>query len=295
MNKLYKILIAWLFTIGIGISFCSAEKVEDLITFVSTWTFEYNQTSNSIFKSFNLYNINWDYWTYCIKFTKLSDNSCWTNTYLSIWFASSSTATPTNNYILYFNQVGNTICLYGNRDYINIWNRMVNNNAYNSLCYTWEYEIYKLNTLLNTDIPQYTSSECQQEYNLIPIEYVNQNYCESNNLCPICNNNSWSINTGVNRSALFLNGQQITSNAIIDINAENYLKTDIEYLNDTVDIDISFEENTDYINNVINQEKLTPTKEDFETLLIWLAEFIPYLFIALLFIVIVKITRKIWK
>jgi len=295
MNKLYKILIAWIFTIGIGISFCNAEKVEDLITLVSSWTITVNTTSTSSLKTFSLYDNLTYYWTYCVKFTNVINNN--SQSYFSIWRASSSTSNPSNRYNYYFDQVWNTVCLYGNKRHLNITNYMqgTNNVSYATYNFTIDYEIYKLSTLLDTDITCPTCEICETcNYTW----YINSlKECTNNlNTCQSSLNSCLAWNyTWLNWSALFLNGQQITSNAIIDINAENYLKTDIEYLNDTVDIDISFEENTDYIENVINQEKLTPSKEDFETLLIWLTEFIPYLFIALLFIVIVKVTRKIWK
>jgi hypothetical protein len=45
------------------------------------------------------------------------------------------------------------------------------------------------------------------------------------------------------------------------------MQTNVEFLNDTVDIDITYGQDEQYLDNVIAYTQMTPTNEDLETLL----------------------------
>lgn len=293
------ICIWWIF------SFCSAEKVENLIEYlVQSWTFVKESWSSYPAK---IYEFNSSqYWNYCFQYISMDQNYSDTTNSLPYYIVqnnnsnlSASNITSQNffdKHGFWNDQYGALICFLVNTRYLYISNWRPNTTN-NTAWFSWYYNLFRLDTLFDENIytSQLNSEQCQIEYNLIPISNVDSNYCETNNLCTVCNWWSWEINTWVNRSSIFLNGTQINWNAIIDIYADERMKTEVEYLNDTVDINITTDYDTNYINNVIDQEKLTPTNEDFESMILWLTEFIPYLFIALLFFVFIKIIRKIRK
>ena len=161
------------------------------------------------------------------------------------------------------------------------------------------YSFYKLSDIFSCPAcqEQYTSLECQTEYNLIPIESVTASYCKLNydliepTECPI---NTWTGD--ISRTPRFINNSQYPWTALLRITIPEFIWYSVTYNTEESYIEIEWlNADTNYIENVINNEKLTPTNEDFEKLIWWLATFIPYLFIALLIIRMVKIFNKIWK
>lgn len=160
----------------------------------------------------------------------------------------------------------------------------------NSNC-TFQVAAYKY------DQTPMTSLECQTEYNLIPVSEVTANYCKLNyDLidpadCPI---NEW---TGtIVRSNLTINNTPYAQNQNINVYIPDFLAWNVAFndFNTTIEVE-GYNADEDYINNVIDQEKLTPTNEDFTNMILALTWFIPYLFIALLFFWIVRIINRIWK
>jgi len=202
--------------------------------------------------------------------------SCKADVYLSVW---GNTENITNN----------------DWDiYIEFWNNV--NYTYDN----WRYPdtIYTVNAI---------TQQCNYSW-YIQEDNINQNYCTSNWLCPIidnsyCENNwlcticwgSWEIDTWVNWSSLFLNGEQINGNAIIDIHYDNRLNNEIEYLNDVIDINITQNIDTWYIEQVKSNEKLTPTNEDITYMIQWLQVYIPYLFIGLIMIFTIALIRRFFR
>lgn len=131
---------------------------------------------------------------------------------------------------------------------------------------------------------QYTSLECQTEYNLIPIENVTKNYCEINfdlidpSTCPIT---EWSW--AVNWSSLFINGTQYAWNNSINMFIPNYLWRNITFNDEETNVEIEwYNVDEEYLNNIIDNEKLQPTNKDFENMLVWIVNFAPYIFICLI-------------
>jgi len=283
----------------------------------NTWTWNcsvYNKIQENIIfswsKSFsnawytNMFNY-WDYgsWTYCLKFT--SDNA----QTLTMWFANWWTTAPTNLYSLYNDQYWNRICLYWNKPYLNV--------KLNSSSNTISYEIYKLTDLLSSSIPCDNSNSSCDTWTILSgyilESSINSEYCINNNLCyscptidaQYCMNNfnlippaycpicwTWDINW----SSLYINWIQYNWNEIIDIHTEDQMETNVDFLNDTVDIDITYGQDEQYLDNVIAYTQMTPTNEDLATLLSdWLETYAPYLFIWLLLIFTIAIIKKFFR
>ena len=143
----------------------------------------------------------------------------------------------------------------------------------------------------------YTSQQCQTEYNLIPVEDVTSNYCKLN--FDLINPAECPINSGTGAiiwSNLSINNTPYAQNQNINVYIPDFLAWTISFNDYTTSIDVEwYNADTNYIENVINQEKLTPTNEDFAWMLTWLANLAPYLFITLLMFFFIRLINKIWK
>ena len=144
---------------------------------------------------------------------------------------------------------------------------------------------------------QYTSLECQTEYNLIPINSITKSYCELNfnlidpSTCPI-SEGSWVVNW----SSLFINNTQYAWNENIEIFIPDFIWWSIIYNSWSNYIDIEwYNADTEYIENVIDNTKVTPTPEDATLLVNGLAEFIPYVFIAMIISFALILINKLFK
>ena len=120
---------------------------------------------------------------------------------------------------------------------------------------------------------------CMNNFNLIPPSF-----------CPICN---WSW---INRSSVYINWTQYNGNEIVDIHTEDQMDINIDYLNDTIDIDITYGQDEEYLDNVISYTQMTPTNDDLAMLLSnWLETYSPYLFIWLLLIFTIALIKKFFR
>lgn len=145
---------------------------------------------------------------------------------------------------------------------------------------------------------QYTSLECQTEYNLIPIENVTENYCTSNfNLispsdCPV----SWWT-WDINWSSVWINNQQVVWSPNIFLNIYDKLDWSQTYVNQDMYIDVNGPEgDEEYINWIIGINTYRPTSEDFTTVFVsGLTLLFPYIVITLFVLFIRKLIRKIFK
>jgi len=195
MKKRLFSIIAFLW---IWLSFCSAENVSNLITFVWSWHIDYAGVAWTT--SFvNLLNIWTDYWTYCINLYNWTF-SVWN--IVALWFANSSVWTPNNNYFLYSDQFSNYICLYWNKSYLNVWNRcLTTSQCIQNLTFSADYEIFKLNTLLDESI----TTSCPSSS--IDVLYNNENSsttitCDWDNVIQI----DWlSTITAINKRTPYFN------------------------------------------------------------------------------------------
>lgn len=132
---------------------------------------------------------------------------------------------------------------------------------------------------------QYTSLECQTEYNLIPVEDVNSNYCEVNNLCPAL---TWGAWTWVSWSALYINNIQYLWWPNIYVNIDEWL----QWLYDNSDsnsfvIDVEgYNYDMEYLDDITTIQEFTPSSDDFTKLFTLFGPF-SWLLVGLLFVILV--------
>lgn len=148
------------------------------------------------------------------------------------------------------------------------------------------YYIFSPN-FFNNFCSKYTSLECQFEYNLIPIEEVNQAYCESNNLCPVWWTPSDCPNVWV--SNLFINDifHPWAFNVIMNIPSE--IEWDYAYTNswNNINIDVVwYNQDEEYIQSWIDTNNYKPTSSDFTNIFSNFSQFWGLL-IATLFVILV--------
>ena len=266
MNKLLKYAF-WLIT-ALAISFNSFTNAETIDN--SNWYAEFHYNRNSAWT--------YDYspnepWMSCIMFDNQYPNASlydWTNTY----------TTELNN--------RNLVCTNSDTVQLTISNSQ---NYYNFY--------FSDENWLRVLFPNFTSLQCQTEYNLIPISEVTANYCRLNFdlISPLeCPSWWWSGTGEVNRSAWYINNQQYPWTATLQIRIPEFIKYSVTYNTDETQVDIEwYNADEDYINAVIDNERLTPTNEDFAYLISWLQVFIPYIFIWILILFAVKVFGKVWK
>lgn len=281
MNKLFKhilnIFILWLLLIP---SISSADFIEiwtqeNWVSAWQVWTFNKYAYNNSLYCIFiptsntscTVTELNYTFsrnywWLFCFK-------NEWNSRFLTVSCTNNTNTTQTFRFFAYNANSLDTIsktcptCPTINQDYC----------VSNNLCPSCP------------SCPnQYTSLECQTEYNLIPIENVTKNYCEINfdlidpATCPIT---EWSW--AVNWSSLFINGTQYAWNNSINMFIPNYLWRNITFNDEETNVEIEwYNVDEEYLNNIIDNEKLQPTNKDFENMLVWIVNFAPYIFICLI-------------
>lgn len=308
MKKLLLSLL--LFFVSI-ISFWYCDNVSNLITVVSSWTVIFwTNPWNLIDVSTSL-----DYWTYCVKFSNCThltggdyDWCTATNSssYLFLWYSNSSTWKP--NTRIYPNDLDRYYCntLYSKYPYLNY---AINpNNSSFAWFYSMDYEIFYLDNLLNTNIPisdcptcetceeQYTSSQCQTEYSLIPISSVDSSYCITNWFCP-SSNLTWEDLTWLNWSALYINNIQHLGKPIINITIPQEIDWDYVSTGDYFNLDVSgLNGDEEYIQGIIDINSYRPTSEDFtKTFVGGLTLIFPYVILALFIVFLRKLIKRIFK
>lgn len=142
----------------------------------------------------------------------------------------------------------------------------------------------------------YTSMECQTEYNLIPVEDVDINYCVWNWLCP---NECWSwtdFSWDLQYSNIYINSilHPWEENIFIDI--PDYIQWD--YSVDTWNFNIYVWSwyDMDYMNSIIKINSYRPTSSDFTNIFVsGLTLIFPYIFVLLLIIFMWKLIKRIFK
>lgn len=128
----------------------------------------------------------------------------------------------------------------------------------------------------------YTSQQCQTEYNLIPIESVDSQYCTDNNLCT---NEWWSGDGETSRSALYINDIQHPWSALINITIPEELQRDYTGDEEEMNIDVEwYWYDQEKMQTLVNTQYYTPTPEDMSSLVGKIADFLPLLAIMLLIV-----------
>lgn len=284
-----KLLLVLLAVFGIFFAcFSSAENVSNLITNISSIDINLNQWE--YYWLVDTQNISSNYWTYCIHINSMSANNNNVGRF-SLWFNntySNNTDTAMNIYTDWWSVYA---CIYTNMRYIFVYN-----NSYYPI--SLNFDLFKLNVLMNTEIPVLTSLECQTEYNLIPVSSVDSEYCESNNLCSSseCPSYTWDLTPWV--SNIFINDvfHPWAFNVIMNIPEEidrDYTYTN-SWTNFNLDI-VGYNQDEEYIQSVIDVQNYKPTSEDFTRVFSNISNFWALLIACLFVILVFYMLKKAFK
>lgn len=147
---------------------------------------------------------------------------------------------------------------------------------------------------------QYTSLECQTEYNLIPISEVTKNYCEINFdlIDPIdCPSSPSSWSWDVQRSALYVNNVQYNGAPNLYVNINDLLDYSMTYVEWSAVIDVDwYKADTWYMNNILTIQEYHPSSEDFTIAFVsFMTLALPYVIVILFVVFVRKLIRKIFK
>lgn len=143
-----------------------------------------------------------------------------------------------------------------------IWNDSLNQKMF---CTIWWNGTFSVKNTSSTSCEYFilrfawwnliNSTRCQTEYNLIPINSVDQNYCTTNNLCPSqdCPSYTWDLTPWV--SNIFINDifHPWAFNVIINIPEE--IDRDYAYTNSWSNFNLDvvwYNQDTEYINWLID-------------------------------------------
>ncbi len=276
MKKLLLSLFVWLFSL---IWFWYCDTVENLIDYVDNWDFSINSNSTSV-----IYNLGYnDYWVYCLD---VNNYDAWWHlyNYISFWCNNINNQIPENRLNVYWDQVPAIVCLKCNQPYLTI------TNTYDYDISFW-YNLYNLDTLLETELPVMSLSECQSEYNLIPIESVDTNYCVENELCPV-NECIWSWFW----SNVYINDILHPWEENIFVNIPDYIQWDYSISSWDFNIYVWSWYDMDYMNSIIKINSYRPDSTDFTNIFVsGLTLIFPYIFVLLLIIFIWKLIKRIFK
>lgn len=134
--------------------------------------------------------------------------------------------------------------------------------------------------------PQYTSQECQSEYNLIPISDIDSNYCTENDLCTF---------TG-SYSNLVINDIWHESKPFIYVNIPEEIDWDYTGNSYSFTLDVwGYNTDSDYIAWIITTQKFTPDSSDFQKIITdVLPLFVPWLVIILFIYYIFRLIKKLF-
>lgn len=291
MNKLYKILLG-VFIIWIWIvNTTNATNIacDDFDTNSLIWD---NWTINVIgqddcYKEFNIDN---DNILYLISVNSIENTEDWELTIWD-WYIYSNDNTNYNYWILTAYR-SLTLDLYSENSkiYTISWRKLTNTDLY-SIFNSWY-------TICQTCEEQYTSLECQTEYNLIPITDVTANYCKLNfdliepTECP----NIWEWTGEINWTAWYINNQQYPWTASLRLNIEDFLQRQTTYNEEETIVDVIwYNADETYIDNIINNTKTWATPQDFENLIYTLTWFTPYVLMMILVTFMIWLVKKLFK
>lgn len=141
----------------------------------------------------------------------------------------------------------------------------------------------------------YTSLECQEEYNLIPIEDIDINYCVWNWLCP---NESWTwdFTWDLQFSNIYINNILHPWKQNIFVTIPDYITWDYSFTGDDFNIYVWSWYDEEYINSIIKINSYRPTDTDFSDIFIsWLTLIFPYIVVTLFIVFVWRLLKRIFK
>jgi len=260
--KLWLVLL-WLSSVVIA-SFCSAEIVLEQVTYtVPVWDTNFIPVNQFPWFDF-----------YC--FTNV--NNC-SQLWYNVWtWNQNATTMPTNyNPSLYWQPDAYGFC-------VDKWTKV---GFWRST--TCDIQVTKIKWSLMSSL------ECQSEYSLIPVSSVDQNYCETNNLCPscsVCPDWDWSL------TDLYINNILHVWAPTILMNIPEEIDWDYAYTSwwNIMNIDV-VGYNVDYekMQETIDIQNYKPSNEDLSNVITNVIPlFVPWLCIILLLYFIFKFIKKIF-
>ena len=158
------------------------------------------------------------------------------------------------------------------------------------------YYVFLWDNWLKEWYPDYTSLQCQTEYNLIPVSSVDSEYCESNNLCSSSDCPGGDLTPWV--SNIFINDvfHPWAFNIIMNIPEEidrDYTYTN-SWTNFNLDI-VGYNQDEEYIQSVIDVQNYKPTSEDFTRVFSNISNFWALLIACLFVILVFYMLKKAFK
>ena len=142
----------------------------------------------------------------------------------------------------------------------------------------------------------YTSMECQTEYNLIPVDDVDINYCVWNWLCPNeCG--SWTdFSWDLQYSNIYINSILHPWEENIFINIPDYIQWDYSVTTWEFNVYVWSWYDMDYMNSIIKINSYRPDSTDFTNIFVsGLTLIFPYIFVLLLIVFIWKLIKRVFK
>jgi len=166
-----KILLSlfWIITLWL-VNFWYCVNFSDFITYLSSSTSTVNPNG---FHTVLQISDSSDYWTYCIKVNSFNGPSWVANYFIWSDFWYWNTLTYDANWTIRFfwdYEKPFYVCSYTNNPYLYLYNS-------SNYTFTISYDLFKLNTLLDTPVPVMSSNECKSTYNLVDISLFNS--CQS--------------------------------------------------------------------------------------------------------------------
>lgn len=269
--KRLKYWFFWIVGLLFSISFWYCENVSNLLDILKDDTQTLSEWFNVIYTVSSD-----DYWVYCLNLYYMNSNP---RDHIQFLMNNTPSLFDWNHLNIFYDQVPSTVCIRVNQPYLYLYNP-------NGYSFDVSYKIYRLDVLLNTEIPVYDSLQCQQEYWLIPIEDVNSEYCVENNFCPIT---SWW-------SSLFINEIEHPSAPLINITIPEEFDWTYTWDEEEYNVDIKwFNVDTEYIDWIIRNQTTLPNKTDFNNTISGLIPLlVPWLVIIMFFIFIFRFIKKLF-
>lgn len=257
------------------ISFCSAEDVSNLLDILK----DDSQTLDAWFNVIYTVSSN-DYWVYCLNLYEMRNSS--SRAHVQFFMNDTPSLFDWNHLNIFYDQVPSTVCIRVNQPYLYLYNP-------EGYSFDVSYKIYRLDVLLSTEIPVLSSLECQTEYNLIPIEDVDTNYCVENQLCPACELSGWL-------SELFINEIQHNSAPLINITIPEEFDWDYSWSDEEFYLEVKwYNVDTEYVDWLIRSQNFKPNSDDFSSILTWLVPlFVPWLAIILFLYFVFRFVKKVF-
>ena len=159
--------------------------------------------------------------------------------------------------------------------------------------------VYRQDVMVSWDseCPCCSSNSCPSTWEILSWyileSSINSAYCENNNLCPI---NTWSVSSGDNWSALYINNLQFPWKSNIFVTIPDYIYWDYSSDESDFNLYVGSGYDQDYIDNIVKINSYQPNSEDFTEIFVGgLTWIMPYIVIVLFIVFVRKLLKRIFK